>query len=86
MDSHQLQRAHLALWKAWRQDGWPTLSEDKAYAAIMATGLDAQEAADVLKELERRGDVKVVWNRDLPFYGVLRDELGFPARKPGQAC
>lgn len=75
------QRAHLALWKAWRASPWPTLDEASAYAAVMSAGLDVNQAAKLLRALEDRGDVRVIWNRDLPYYSVIRDEYGFRCTK-----
>lgn len=82
MDETTLRRVHLALWKAWRVYPNGPLDEERTYHSVIeATGLDVLVVAEALKELEREGSVRVHWNRDFPWYNVIRDELGFDAKK-----
>ena len=82
MSEQDLRRAHFHLWRAWRGCAG-NLSEASAWDALLAAGFEPDAIVEALRELDRRGDIATRYNRDIPWFGMLRDDLGFAAQKGG---
>ena len=80
MTDRELRMAHYILWRAWRGVSG-NLAEATAWAALTSGGFDAEAAGKALAALVSRGDLAMRYNRDLPWYMMMRDDLGFAAVK-----